>query len=203
VLERTAWKPTGAALAFVCLLHAAVGAAFGAGIGLVRLAARPALRLPGVLAAAVAALTVGALLTVGAVSSWTSWGEVNFACNLALTAVGTVVLLAVFAGSVSYEGRVLVGQLAEEVSLGVLPAWVAEIVPSYPRRIRSDWWHRRDERREILRLLVGLAFRKQRLRTLPEDRARLYGLEVGRLRHRARALLAESSETAPAIPRGL
>ncbi|MBZ5588952.1 MAG: hypothetical protein LAO05_10360 [Acidobacteriia bacterium] len=197
VLERTPWQAAGAALAFVCLLHAAVGAVLGAGIGLARLAVRPALRLPGVLAAAVAALVVGALLTAGAVSSWTSWGEVNVACNLALTAVGAVVLVAVFAVSVSYEARVLAGQLAEEVTLGVVPPWVAQIVPSYLRRIRSDWWPRRDERREILRLVVGLAFRKHRLRTLPEDRARLYGLEVGRMRHRARALLVDLEETAP------
>ena len=105
-------------------------------------------------------------------------------------------ILALFAASFSYERRVLAGQLVEEVELGVLPAWVAEIVPSYPRRIRSEWWPRRDERREILRLLVTMAFRKHRLRTLSADRLRLYGLEVGRLRNRARVILADHAEAA-------
>ena len=191
---RTAWRPTAAALAFVCLLHAAVGAAFGAGVGLTRLAVRPAMRLPGGFAAAVASGGIGALIVVGAVSSWRVWGEDGVACNLALAGVAAVVLLSVFAVSFAYERRVLAGQLAEEVELGVLPAWAAEIVPNYARRIRSAWWRRRDERREILRLLVTMAFRKHRLRALPEDRARLYGLEVGRLRHRARVVLAEHTE---------
>jgi hypothetical protein len=196
LLTRSSWQPAAAALAFGCLLHASAGATLGAGIGMTRLAVPPPLRIPGVLAAVAAALGVGALLTFGAVSCWTNWGEHNVACNLALTAVGAAVLVAVFAVSVSYEGRVLVVQLTAEVALGVLPAWVADIVPSYPRRIRSHWWPRRDERREIVRLVVDLAFRKHRLRSLSEDRARLYGLEVGRLRHRARVLLMDAIDAA-------
>ncbi len=194
VLARTQLRPAGAALAGVCLVHAAVGATFGAGIGLTRLSARPALRLPGIAAAAAAAVALGALLFLGASSCWTAWGDDEILCNLALAGVAMTILLAIVAVSLSYERRVLAGQLAEEVKLGVLPAWVADLVPSYSRRIRSDWWPRRDERREILRLLVTLAFRKHRLATLPEDRARLYGLEVGRLRHRARVLLVDGAE---------
>jgi len=192
----TPWRPSGAALVFVCLLHAAVGAAFGAGVGLTRLALPPAMRLPGVLASALASGGLGTLLVLGAVSSWRSWGDEGLGCNLALAGVAAAVVLAVFAASFSYETRVLAGQLGEEVDLGVLPAWVAEIVPSYARRVRSAWWVRRDERREILRLLVDMAFRKHRLRSLPAERARLYGLEVGRLRHRARVLLADRAEAA-------
>ena len=99
----------------------------------------------------------------------------------------------------AYERRVLSEQLRTRSALGVLPAWVVEVLPSYRRRIRSDWWPRRDERQEILDLLVSLAFRKQQLRTLPDDRARLYGLEVGRLRQRARAVLALAPEPSAAV----
>ena len=190
VVTRAAWHPSLAALVFVGLLHAAVGAVLGAGIGLAKLAALPHLRIPAVLSAVTAAAGIGALLVLGAVSCWTNWGEVSAACNLALAALELAVLLGVFGFSISYERRVLAGQLAEEVALGVLPGWAVQVLPSYRRRICSDWWERRDERREILRLLTGLAFRKYRLRKLPEKRARLYGLEVGRLRQRARLLLA-------------
>jgi hypothetical protein len=192
LLSRTSLRPGGTALAFVYLLHSVVGAAFGVGVGMTRLSSRPALRVPAVLAATGVATSVGALLCVGATSCWSSWGEDNVACNLALTGVAAAVLVVTFAGAFSYEQRVLEGQLTEEVELGVLPRWVAEIVPSYPRRVRSEWWRRRDERREIVRLLVTIAFRKHRLGALPEDRARLYGLEVGRLRHRARAVLSDA-----------
>jgi hypothetical protein len=200
VVTRAAWQPSAAALVFLSLLHAAVGASLGAGIGLARLAAPPQLRIPAVLGAVTAAAGLGALLVFGAVSCWASWGERSVACNLALAGVGLTVLLGVFGFSISYERRVLAGQLAEEVRLGVLPRWVAEVMPSYRRRIRSDWWGRRDERREILRLLAGLAFRKHRLRNLPEEKARLYGLEVGRLRQRARVLVALPPTSTPAAP---
>jgi len=175
VVTRAAWHPSLAALVFVGLLHAAVGAVLGAGIGLAKLAALPHLRIPAVLSAVTAAAGIGALLVLGAVSCWTNWGEVSAACNLALAALELAVLLGVFGFSISYERRVLAGQLAEEVALGVLPGWAVQVLPSYRRRICSDWWERRDERREILRLLTGLAFRKYRLRKLPEKRARLYG----------------------------
>ncbi len=49
----------------------------------------------------------------------------------------------------------------------------------------------------IVGLLLALAFRKRRLRNLPDERARLYGLEVGRLRQRAKTLLALPSAPAP------
>ena len=157
VATRTSWHPSLAALAFVALLHAAVGTALGAGIGLAKLAALPHPRILPVLGAVAAAAGLGALLVAGGISCWSNWGEVGAPCNAALAAVELALLLGVFGLSISYERRVLAGQLAEEVDLGVLPRWVVEVVPSYRRRTRSDWWERRDERREILRLLAGLA----------------------------------------------
>jgi len=198
LLIRTAWQPAAGALAFVSLLHATVGAALGAGIGWGDLAAPPALRIPSFLGATAAAAALGAVLVFGARAGWRRWGEANDACNLALAVVSLVVLMGVIGLTLAFERRVLGAQLAEEVELGVLPPWVTAVVPSYPRRIRSEWWGRRDERREITRLLVGLAFRKYKLRRLPEDRARLYGLEVGRLRQRARVLLAPPPVLPPA-----
>ena len=194
VLALAPWRPDGAALAFVTVLHAAAGASLGGGVGLAKLTSRRALRLPAALAAAVACGALAAGLALGALSCWRTWGEAGLACNLALAAAAAAVLAAVLTACLAYERRVLSQQLLDEVGLGVLPAWVAELVPSYRRRIRSDWWPRRDERREILSLLVTLAFRKHQLRALPEDRLRLYGLEVGRLRQRARALLALAPE---------
>ena len=55
------------------------------------------------------------------ISCWSNWGEVGAPCNAALAAVELALLLGVFGLSISYERRVLAGQLAEEVDLGVLP----------------------------------------------------------------------------------
>ncbi len=194
VLARAPWRPDGAALVFVTVLHAAAGALLGAGAGLAKLASRRTLRLPAALAAAAAAGALAAALAAAALSSWRAWGQTSIACNLGLAAAAGAALAAVLAACLGYERRVLSAQLLDEVNLGVLPAWVVEVLPSYRRRIRSDWWPRRDERQEILSLLVTLAFRKQQLRTLPDERLRLYGLEVGRLRQRAHVLLALAPE---------
>lgn len=201
VLARAPWRPDGAALVFVTMLHAAAGTALGAGVGLAKLASRRALRLPVALGAAAAAGALVAALALAALSCWRAWGQTNVACNLGLAATAAAALASVVAAGLAYERRVLSDQLRDEVELGVLPAWVVDVLPSYRRRIRSDWWPRRDERREILDLLVTLAFRKHQLSTLPDDRLRLYGLEVGRLRQRARALLALAPEPSAATGR--
>ncbi len=197
---RAPWHPAAAALPFVTLLHAAAGATVGAGIGLAKLAAARATRAPAAAGALAAAAALAAVLGAGALAGWRQWGEGSIAFDLALAAAAAAALAGVFAGALAFERRVLTGQLAEEVALGVLPHWVTEVVPSYRRRVRADWWERRDERREIVGLLLALAFRKRRLRSLPPDRARLYGLEVGRLRQRAKGLLALAPAPAPEAP---
>jgi hypothetical protein len=193
-----AWQPAAAAVVFVVALHAAAGSLLGAGAGLAVLTSHSAGRAAAVAAAVVAAAALFAALALAAAACWGRWGEGSAGCNLALAAASVVALAAVFAACAAYERRVLERHLAEEVELGVLPAWVVEVVPSVTRRCRSGWWPRRDERREIAGLLVTLGLRKRQLLALPDDRARLYGLEVGRLRQRARTLLA----AAPVPPAG-
>lgn len=114
----------------------------------------------------------------------------------ALLALPLVYLLyvAVLAAFLGWEHRLLARELGEEVKLGVLPEWVAEVIPSYRRRIRPDWWPSRRERTVIARLLTRLAFRKHAIAHLPPDEARLAGLEVMRLRERARRILSPSPE---------
>lgn len=192
------WSPPDPSVAvFMTLVRAGATALVGAGIGLAKLAVRMALRVPCTLAAVLAAGLSRWLLSVLAVRGWGVWGQHNTPFNLALVAAAALLLVGVFWAALALEHRVLVRQLGDEVALGVLPSWVVEVLPSYRRRIRSTWWARRDERREIIRLLTSLAFRKHRLRGLSEERARLYGLEVGRLRQRARTLLALAPGTDP------
>ena len=182
---------------FVLVLCAGAGATLGAGLGLVELSASPRWRLAwAVPAVAAAALQVNAL-AFAARFCWEYWGRANLVTNLALLALALVVLAVVLVGTWSVERRIIVLQLSEELELGVLPAWVVGFMPAYWRRVRAGWWPRRDERREIVRLLVALAFRKHELRALPEDSVQLYGLEVGRLRQRARTLLAMAPAAAP------
>lgn len=87
------------------------------------------------------------------------------------------------------EHRILRRQLAREVELGVLPPWVAEVLPFYRRRVRSSWWPVRSERTVLARLITRLAFRTHALSRLPEKEARIAGLEVVQLRRRIRGML--------------
>jgi len=172
------------------LACAGAGATLGAGTGLGKLTLSPTRRPAGVAAAILAsALQLGAF-AIATSSCHRAWPDARLACDLALAAVAALALAAVLVSAASIERRLLTRQLAEEVELGVLPAWTVEVLPSYLRRVRTDWWPRRDERQEIARLLTALAFRKLQLLGLSAERLRLYALEVGRLRHRARALLA-------------
>ncbi len=98
----------------------------------------------------------------------------------------------VFLGLVGFlrsEQRILGVELAEEVELDVVPAWVVEVIPYYRRRVRSDWWPSRRERTVLARLLTRLAFRKHAVRRLPDEESQLAGLEVVRLRQQIRAKL--------------
>jgi hypothetical protein len=106
-----------------------------------------------------------------------------------LVASSLLLLASAMAGAWWLESRILEAELAEEAEHGVLPARVAAGAAVLRRRIRSDWWARRDERRALNLLLATLAFRKHALRGLGPERARIYSLEVGRLRERARRIL--------------
>ena len=136
-------------------------------------------------AAVAAAVVAGSRLAAEASRPWVA------PLLLAVATVGAV------AGAFAIELVISRRELAEEASLGVLPAWAPEVLPRYWRRVRGSWWPRRDERRALSRLLLQLAFRKHQLRHLDDDRATLYSLEVGRLRERARRLL-DPGRTAPA-----
>jgi RsiW-degrading membrane proteinase PrsW (M82 family) len=85
------------------------------------------------------------------------------------------------------EHLVLRRQMAEEVRLGVVPAWAAEVIPYYRRRIRSDWWPSRRERTIIARQLTRLAFRKHALSGA--DSSSIEGLEIVRLRQKVQRIL--------------
>jgi hypothetical protein len=172
------------------LACAGAGATLGAGMGLGKLTLAPRRRALGALGALLASgLQVGAFAFAYA-SCHRAWRESGAACDASLAVIAALVLAAVLVGAARIERRIVARQLGEEVELGVLPGWTVEILPSYLRRIRADWWPRRDERQEIVHLLTVLAFRKQQLLTLSAERLRLYALEVGRLRQRAREVMA-------------
>lgn len=93
------------------------------------------------------------------------------------------------------EGRILSGELAEEVRLGTLPAWVATAIPVFAARVRGRWRSSGDERAVLARQLTRLAVRKWSLRSLGPEERRLPGLEVVRLRQRLRTELEEPAGT--------
>jgi hypothetical protein len=197
------WAPASPLLPlFLTLMRAAATAAVGSSIGFAKLALRTLPRVACALAAVLAAGLAQWALVAAANGVLNTWGARDTAANVVLV-LGVFLLLAgVFQAALVLERGVVAHQLADEVALGVLPPWVVNVLPSYWRRIRSDWWRRRDERREIARLLTSLAFRKHQLRGLSEERARLYGLEVGRLRQRSRTLLALPPDAQPVAANG-
>jgi RsiW-degrading membrane proteinase PrsW (M82 family) len=99
----------------------------------------------------------------------------------------------IFAAFLQSEHGILKRQLEEEVELATAPAWVADVIPYYRRRLKSDWWPRRNERTVISRLLTRIAFRKHALRHLPRSEASIASLEVVQLRQRIRAILTPDS----------
>lgn len=108
---------------------------------------------------------------------------------LALAAIQTILYVAVLAGVLITEQRILRERLQEEVDLATVPPWVVDVIPYYRSRIRSDWWPRRSERTVLCRLLTRLAFRRHALGRPANERARLAGLELVQLRHRIRQAL--------------
>ncbi len=105
--------------------------------------------------------------------------------------VSYLVMLALF---MRREHKILICQLPKEVALGVLPEWVAEVIPYYRRRIRSNWWPLRRERTVLARLISRLALRKQALLNRGYAETDLAGLEVVHLRERIRPMLEKPEQ---------
>ena len=175
-------------------IHALSSAALGGCLGFATLAGdrrrRVAWAAAG-LAAAVALHATWNLTVVGAAAAAEARVPELWIAALPLLYALYLGILALFLRS---EQRILRELLSEEVALETVPAWVSEVIPSYRRRIRSDWWPSRRERTVLVRLLTRLAFRKYAVRRLPRPQADLAGLEVVRLRQRIRAMLATSEE---------
>ena len=104
------------------------------------------------------------------------------------------VYVATFAAFLRSEHQILKTQLEEEVDLGLVPAWVPEVIPYYRRRVRPDWWRSRSERTVIARLLTRLAFRKHALGRLPAGKNAVASLEIVKMRQRVREILGPRSE---------
>lgn len=181
---------TGGRTLFSAGVHALSSATFGGFLGHALLTRRKwqrvGLTLAGLLLAAAlhgawnaALLLAGAYAADGGLQPW-----------LAVVPALYVVYILILAAFLRSEHGILKRQLGEEVELDLAPAWVAEIIPYYRRRLRSDWWPVRDERTVISRLLTRIAFRKHALRHLPQNEASIASLEVVHLRQRIRRILA-------------
>ncbi len=169
-------------------LHALASSAFGGLVGVAVTSRGRGRRLVSVALGLVVATLLhvawnAALATAGATGPGLWWW-------LAVPGAA-LVWLAILALFLESERRIIRDELRREVELGVLPAWVVDVIPSYRRRIRSDWWPERRERAVISRLLTRLAFRKHAVGRLSDERSQLAGIEVVWLRDRARRILHE------------
>jgi len=175
-------------------VHAVASAALGGFLGIAYLSRRWSARI----VVAVAGFLVAAGIHTAwnlAAERWALYGDGHsLATALLSLPVVYILYLGVLAAFLHWEHRLLVRELSQEVELGVLPVWVAEVIPRYRLRIRSDWWPSREERTVIARLLTRLAFRKHAIAHLPEAEAQLAGLEVVRLRERVRRVLGEDPD---------
>jgi len=123
------------------------------------------------------------------------WAGSDVGAVLLTAALLEISFVAVFFVATAMDHRVLLRELKEEVSLGVLPSWVAEVIPYYRRRVRAAWWPDRRERTVLSRLLTRLAFRKHALRKVGEDERKMAGLEIVQLRHRLRDILGDNASS--------
>jgi hypothetical protein len=189
-----AWAQDGlleAWLGVVTLLSA--GVAVGLGVGWARLRVGVVRQLLAVLAGTTVGLAAlvlpAASAALVAALRWhpTGWGWagiVTLIVSLPLLVAGAIGWLLL-----RFEQRLVRRRLEEEAAFGVLPAWLPPLAASPVRRSNPTWWPRRDERQTLNRLLCELAIKKERVTALDADAARVYGLEVGRLRQRLRTLL--------------
>lgn len=189
-----AWSQDGlleAWLGVVTLVSA--GVAVGLGVGWARLRVGVVRQLLAVLAGVVVALSALMLPAASAAlvaalrwhpSGWGWAGIVALIVSLPLLVAGAVAWLLL-----RHEQRVVRRRLEEEAAFGVLPAWLPPLAASPVRRSSPTWWPRRDERQALNRMLCELAIKKERVTALEAEAARVYGLEVGRLRQRLRTLL--------------
>jgi len=176
-------------------IHALSSAALGGFLGQAHLRRHSASRILWVLAGLCAAVGLHtswnlALLFVGPVTESghpKTW--------LAVVPVLYVVYFVIFAAFLRSEHRILKRELEEEVGLALIPAWVADVIPYYRRRIRGDWWPSRPERTVIARLLTRLAFRKHTLRTRSGNEDAVASLEVVWLRKRVREILGPEEKS--------
>jgi hypothetical protein len=192
-------------LGVVTLLSA--GVAVGLGVGWARLRVGAMQQLLTVLIGATVALSTLVLPAAGAALvaalRWhpTGWGW----AGIVVLIVSLPLLVAGAFGWVllRFEHRLVRRRLEEEAAFGVLPAWLPPLAASPVRRSNPTWWPRRDERQALNRMLCELAIKKERVTALNADAARVYGLEVGRLRQRLRTLLdpawAPSAEDEPPL----
>lgn len=170
-------------------IHALSSATFGGFLGFAYLSRRRSERVIWVIAGLIGAVAIHAgwnymllhLASSGSAVPVARW-FVAIPILYALYFLGLIGLL-------QSEQRILGEELAEEVKLDVVPAWVVEVIPYYRRRVRSDWWPSRRERTVLARMLTRLAFRKHAVRLLPDGESQLAGLEVVRLRQQIRAKL--------------
>ncbi len=173
--------------AFTAGVHALAGATFGGFVGaaqLVRSRLRGAV-LVGV--GLVSAVAVHGAWNLAVAQSGSGAFHVRgwpLALPLLYVAYGLTLT-----GFLHAEHRILRRQLTREVELGVLPRWVADVLPFYRRRVRSDWWPVRSERTVLARLITRLAFRTHALEHVPPEEAPIAGLEVVQLRRRIRGML--------------
>lgn len=180
------------------------GCAVGLGVGWARLGSKGwrqlAQMLAGVAAGGLALLSPPLLaeLSAGAgpLGAGWAWGVV----------VGGVLTLPLVVAAafgwllIRGECRLLERNLREEAGFGVIPDWLPGRAARLWRRSDPGWWPRRDERQTLNRLLVELAIKKERVTSLGPEAARVYGLEVGRLRLRLRLLLDPAAQAASPVP---
>ncbi|HPW54849.1 MAG: hypothetical protein KA072_05995 [Thermoanaerobaculaceae bacterium] len=205
-LLSASWGASGAELEgwLVVVSLMSAGGAVGLGLGWARL--QPAgWRQVG--PALVGLVAGGAtLLVLPAFAAALAWAGVHCSGWVWTLVAGTAVLLPVATAStfawflLRLERRLLERSLEEEAGYGIVPAWLPARAARLRRRAEASWWPRRDERQMLNRLLCELAIKKQRVAALGPEAARVYGLEVGRLRRRLRSLLDPSWQAEPPVP---
>ncbi len=165
-------------------------AVYGSVIGLSAMTRR---RISRYILGGLAVIPFFAVLVTGLLAQ--KWATRTTASHIDWWISGIAVLLLLLLVSLVYyaEHRIISVVVNEEADLKVLPDWTVDIIGSYRKRIRGNWWPIRRERTVISRVISRLAFRKRALSDLAQASGDVAWIEIVLLRKEIKKIFEISS----------
>lgn len=178
---------------FSALMHGMATGTFGAFVGFTKFRL-PSLRIP--------LRLIGLFLAMGMHGFWNYSVSINDpgAAGLGILSIlaSLAVIIVVFQLSLSSESRLIHRELAEEASLGLIPATHLNYIPYSSKRRLIGWLPVTINRKQYIQLATNLAFRKFQVKHCEEKEREGYTEEVKNLREQITSMLSTEQQTTAA-----